>query len=251
MKFFHNDRHGIYLCERSSAFINETVMFLRTAGGAYQRQVTLGAMFLKIKIFQNKCGGIRVTPISKKPGHRPSTIQSNQIFGNGGPGISQKRTFADEIGSPFPSTDDLLRRDEDLLQAICTGNKLKENIEEGCPPPAQDVCEICFFCRKQGHLKKCTKCFTAAYCNAECQKSDWKKHKGHCVQLLKKNSLLVKVLPKYFGPECNKENTNDSKYTLQFRMHIKAPFSWLQPSGPKYAEAPKKGKRFIVKNTSR
>ena len=39
----------------------------------------------------------------------------------------------------------------------------------------------CFFCGKQGHnLPKCRQCSQAYYCNADCQRKHWKKHKPVC-----------------------------------------------------------------------
>ena len=39
----------------------------------------------------------------------------------------------------------------------------------------------CFQCGKRGHkLPKCTQCSQAYYCNADCQRQHWKKHKPVC-----------------------------------------------------------------------
>ena len=39
----------------------------------------------------------------------------------------------------------------------------------------------CFQCGKRGHkLPKCTQCSQAYYCNADCQRKHWKKHKPVC-----------------------------------------------------------------------
>ena len=39
----------------------------------------------------------------------------------------------------------------------------------------------CFQCGKRGHkLPKCTQCTQAYYCNADCQRKHWKKHKPVC-----------------------------------------------------------------------
>ncbi|KAB5528061.1 MYND finger [Coniochaeta sp. 2T2.1] len=45
--------------------------------------------------------------------------------------------------------------------------------------------DVCMNCRATqgkdgGPLKKCTRCLTAKYCSAECQKKDWRKHRGEC-----------------------------------------------------------------------
>jgi hypothetical protein len=41
----------------------------------------------------------------------------------------------------------------------------------------QKVCEVC---GKNGNAKKCVACLNVFYCSKECQKKDWKKHKGVC-----------------------------------------------------------------------
>ena len=39
----------------------------------------------------------------------------------------------------------------------------------------------CFQCGKRGHkLPKCTQCSQAYYCNADCQRKHWKRHKPVC-----------------------------------------------------------------------
>lgn len=39
----------------------------------------------------------------------------------------------------------------------------------------------CGFCKKESaELKKCTNCEKVSYCNKECQRGDWKKHKPSC-----------------------------------------------------------------------
>jgi hypothetical protein len=43
--------------------------------------------------------------------------------------------------------------------------------------------KICKVCRKEGKMKKCSGCLQARYCSAECQQSDWKKHKKSCKKI--------------------------------------------------------------------
>ena len=55
--------------------------------------------------------------------------------------------------------------------------------------------EKCCFCQKIGNsLLKCSACGCVSYCNQNCQKSDWKKHKKNCCSY-----KLVEVPGKDFG----------------------------------------------------
>lgn len=39
----------------------------------------------------------------------------------------------------------------------------------------------CCICRKQGDMKRCSKCKSAFYCSVDCQKKDWRTHKPKCM----------------------------------------------------------------------
>ena len=44
---------------------------------------------------------------------------------------------------------------------------------------------ICCGCRKQNpDCKECARCHAVCYCNAECQRADWDKHKTMCSKLV-------------------------------------------------------------------
>jgi parallel beta-helix repeat protein len=236
-EIFHNDRHGIYLCNNSSAIIEENEIF----ENGYWGISTMTDAWCRVsrnKIYQNKYGGISAVPIVSDL-HKQVVIEFNQIIGNEGPAIDQTFALPDNVG-PVGSPFNLYKSMPDnLKEAICTENVLKENINDGMPPPSQVVPEICFFCHKKGQLKKCIGCFTAGYCNSECQESDWKKHRNNCAWLLEKYSVLVKVLPSSCGL------LGDKYISMEFE--VKAANEWLEQSGPEYAVAPKLGKRFIVK----
>ena len=44
----------------------------------------------------------------------------------------------------------------------------------------------CDHCGKEGNVKICSKCHTATYCGAECQKEAWGEHKKVCRQRAEK-----------------------------------------------------------------
>ena len=52
------------------------------------------------------------------------------------------------------------------------------------PLPAANRKKLCWSCGAKGaRLKKCSGCAVASYCEAACQKADWKAHKGKCAGL--------------------------------------------------------------------
>ncbi|XP_028408774.1 uncharacterized protein LOC114531338 isoform X2 [Dendronephthya gigantea] len=231
-EIFHNDRHGVCLIERSSAVIEKNEIFQNGWHGISTLS-DASCVISNNSIYQNKCGGIHAAPVSRQ--QPQSVIEFNKISGNEGPGIDQMPAYADSVNSPFPTFSN-----DEVLTAKCTGNILEENISDGMPPPSQNLPDICWFCRQNVDLKKCTKCFVSGYCKQECQKADWEHHKKECARILEKHSVLVKILPLSLGLKGDK-----SVVTPEFEY--KAPFKWLEPSGPEYEKAPTFGKRFIVK----
>jgi hypothetical protein len=152
-EIFHNDRHGICLCEKSSAVIKENEIFENGWWGIETMTSTASCQVSHNKIYLNKCGGIHIDPTTKASDHKQSIIEFNTIFNNKGSGIDQDRQYDDQIGGAVLSFDDLSTSEEIFLKAKCTGNTCKNNIERESEPPSQDVSEICFFCHKQGQLK--------------------------------------------------------------------------------------------------
>ena len=252
-EIFHNDLDGIVLGEKSSAVIKKNEIFENGSLGIQKASDDAWCNVSRNKIYQNKCGGILVEPTAKESGQPQSVIESNQIFSNQGPGIDHTREYEDgmagllkeycrNIAVPPSLVENVDPKYfyESFIKAKCTENLLKNNIERDSEPPSPMVTEICFFCHKKGQMTECTKCFAARYCNSECEKSDCEKHKHNCALLLEKYSVLVKVLS--YEP-LSGDVTGDK---LHF-MGIEIKMPRLQPSGRQHAEAPKPGKRFIVK----
>lgn len=53
---------------------------------------------------------------------------------------------------------------------------------------------ICSFCGTQNiNAKLCSRCKTAYYCNADCQKSDWKKHKIICKMMMQTDTKINRI----------------------------------------------------------
>lgn len=95
--------------------------------------------------------------------------------------------------------------------------------------------DFCSFCRKKC-TSNCAQCFITKYCNKECQRSDWRRHKKVCQSILERSTVTISLLP------------NEKAINLEHSWSVpklSPEHPGLAPKGPKYA--PKSGKRFIVK----
>ena len=229
---FHNEHYGISLEDKSFSTIEQNEIFencwwgISTANNSW-------CHVSRNNIYGNKCGGVHAVPLAAcEPEMGESCIEFNNIWENGGPGIDENVTFSER---PYhPKYLEYLSKPDELKKAKCRKNRVVNNIPQGSQS-AHGVGEdnICYFCREKGSLKQCTKCFTAEYCNIECQKGNWEKHKTYCPSLLKKSSIVLQIVPNTLGISVN--------------FHVPS----LQPVGPAYATAPIFGTRFIVKIQAR
>ena len=58
--------------------------------------------------------------------------------------------------------------------ALIKQAKKEAKIEAGGSKP-------CFKCGKTNSQKRCTGCYMTSYCSAECQRSDWERHRSYCM----------------------------------------------------------------------
>ncbi|GAQ90657.1 hypothetical protein KFL_006680060 [Klebsormidium nitens] len=42
-------------------------------------------------------------------------------------------------------------------------------------------CDQCGALKSPGELKRCSRCKSARYCSAQCQRADWKEHRKTCL----------------------------------------------------------------------
>ena len=64
--------------------------------------------------------------------------------------------------------------------------KLETTTEEEEKGKAKKAARVCEKCGKEAEkMKKCSACRLARYCSEECQREDWKKHKGSCKKTAK------------------------------------------------------------------
>lgn len=80
-------------------------------------------------------------------------------------------SYLDPVGQEFGKMADMMKTGFGVTGpgVMGFGTKPKEEKREGC-----------YNCGKDGQLLRCSRCKTASYCTAACQKADWKRHKPEC-----------------------------------------------------------------------
>jgi hypothetical protein len=58
-----------------------------------------------------------------------------------------------------------------------------------------ETCALCSKTGSAGSLKVCSRCKTARYCSAACQKDAWQGHKKECKQLSKRAAITLESSP--------------------------------------------------------
>ena len=158
---FHNGGTGITVLD-SEVVIRENSVFDNGVWGILTKYCSSGNTTMN-KVSRNNAGGILV-----KTEHFFS-VKRNKIYSNNGPGYVEM--FFHEDHSPQFQDNEIYNNKEI--------RKLNLSIT------------FCSNCRKSCKLRKCEKCFTAAYCSESCQKKHWSKHKKICKVLRQKLSYVV------------------------------------------------------------
>jgi parallel beta-helix repeat protein len=190
-RVYDNDELGISVTQNSNVSIFENEI-LRNNGWAIFIVDHSQPVVKENKIHHNQCGGISLLdcPVGK------SVIEYNNISFNSGPGIYEEYS--------------LTKRKE---------NKLQDNKEERNQSTAQSEAKLCYCCKKpKTNLKKCSNCFTAQYCGKNCQRSDWKNHKGIRDRLLSDGSIALNyvrdpLMAIYLSPN-ERDPSDDCKLPL-------------------------------------
>ena len=218
-EIFGNDCYGIY-ARNSEIDMRENKVFGNEAWGIWSQTNTLCKVSMN-EVFRNKRGGIRVG--KRRTGRKfpPSVVELNTVHDNFGPGIVDTINIFDGfLGN-------------DCQSAKKNGNVEYNNEETIIVNKSKFSSSWCSGCNsKRNDLKLCGKCFTAGYCNRDCQNKHWSKHKKLCKVLRKKSSVLISSM---------KKNLSDGKVNI----HAEG----LDKVGPNYSLAPppRNGKRFVVK----
>ena len=226
---FGNDSCGIFV-RNSDVDIRENKIFDNEAWGIWSQTNSLCNVSMN-EVFRNKHGGVRVGKRWTGKEFPPSRVELNKVYDNFGPGIVD--TINDFEDKRLSATDtNVPETNSDYKSAKYDENVEYNNEERIISNQSKFSSSWCSGCKKKcGGMKLCGKCFTAGYCNKDCQLEHWPKHKKLCKVLREKSSLLITSM---------KRHGSDG----YVNVHAKG----LDEVGPKYSDPPPRdGKRFIVK----
>ena len=202
----HNGVNGIVVKESSEVTVKSNKVFHNSLNGI---QVSHSEVDVRENdIFDNSESGIWAS------GNLPVTIEMNNVSRNKAAGISVNsndpqifRIHRNKIYSNIgPGLADMFSPEEHSSQS--QDNEIYNNKEIG---KLNLSIPYCSNCRKSCELRKCEKCFTAAYCSESCQESQWSRHKKICNVLREKLSYLVTSLEtaEYSRETAGYENFSD------------------------------------------
>ena len=229
---FDNEGDGLWIIN-SEAVIRENNIFDNDTWGILSQSNAWCSISMN-RIFRNKIGGVRVGYRAAGKEFSPSVVELNKIYDNIGPGFVENVLNFEVGGSPATNFDlrkSYLESPKSLQPAKCQDNEMYNNKERENVGTLNFSVPYCSNCRTKCEVKRCGKCFTAAYCNETCLGNHWSKHKKICKLLRKKASLLITSMKR-------------AGYDGMIKRHAKG----LEEVGPNFSSPPPRdGRRFVVK----
>ena len=227
---YGNDENGIFV-KNSEVDMRENKFFDNEAWGIWSQSNSWCNVSMN-EVFRNKLGGVRVGKRLAEKSFRSSIVELNTIHDNYGPGYIENLNAFEDTRLLF-NDGNVSKVGDDYKSAQFAQNIVYKNEELTIVNESKYLSSWCSRCfGKREELKMCGKCFTAAYCNADCQRSHWSKHKKLCKILREKSSFLITSIKKRLPDR------------VAYNFHARG----LDEVGPKYSSPPPRdGKRFIVK----
>ena len=226
---FENYESGIYI-RNSEVDMRENKFFDNDAWGIWSANNSFCNVSMN-EVFGNKRGGIRVGKRFAGKEFPPSIVELNTVHDNIGPGIVDTINNFEDPRVNWTDTD-ASNIHGDYKSAEYNQNVEYRNEESIIVNQSFFFLPWCSDCKgKCVDLKMCGKCFTTGYCNKNCQKRHWSKHKQLCDVLRQKSSFLIPTMERCIPG-------------VRINFHAKN----LDEVGPEHSgPPPRNGQRFIVK----
>ena len=223
---FGNDENGIFV-RNSEVDMRENKFFDNESWGIWSENNSFCKVSMN-EVFRNKRGGIRVGKRRTGREFPPSVVELNTVHDNCGPGVADTINNFEDFRLLWTDTD-VSKTGSDYKSAKYDGNVLYNNEETIIANKSKFSSSWCSGCKKKcDDLKPCGKCFTAGYCDRDCQKKHLSKHKKLCKVLREKSSFLISSMSRH---------PSDG----QVNVHAKG----LDEVGRNYST--RNGERFVVK----
>ena len=226
---YGNDENGIFI-RNSDVDMRENKFFDNEAWGIWS-QTNSWCKISMNEVFRNKRGGVRVGKRVAKKTFPLSVVELNTIHDNFGPAYIENINRFEDVQIFNRIVDDLSKEASSYKSAKFLENEVYRN-EERVITQLKFSSFWCSGCLRQSDkLKLCGKCFNSAYCNADCQRRHWSKHRKLCKILREKSSFLITSMKRRLADGA-------------VNVHAKG----LDEVGPRYSPPPPRdGKRFVVK----
>ena len=181
---FGNDENGIFV-RNSEVDMRENKFFDNESWGIWSQSNSWCKVSMN-EVFRNKRGGVRVGKRLAGEEFPHSVVELNKVYENFGPAVVDTiNNFEDPRLAAWESN--VSETNGDFKSAKYDRNVKYNNRERSIVNQSKSASSWCSGCfGKCENLKRCGKCFTAGYCNANCQTEHWSNTRN-CVKFYARN----------------------------------------------------------------